>query len=204
MLHHWMHGGKRLWTGAGLGGGVAIGGAAKAASFLGGDNAITKGGIPWYGPAMMTAGLVGLGAGWKGVDSVLNKRRERERAKELDLARTEFHDALMGQYDKPLAGAGPTKKAAADLGPALDALYDQFEKAAFALNDAAGQGVGMYGMYAGLTGLMTGALVYDKARKRQRRAILDKAMQRRERRKFNVSPPEITAVPDPFHPAAAA
>lgn len=180
--------------------------AAKTASFLSGDSATSKGGIPWYGPAMMTAGLAGLAGGWKGVDHLLNKRRERDRAKEIDTARQEFHDALMGQYTKPLAGAGPAKTAGdgPPLGAALDALYDQFEKAAFALNDAAGKGVGMYGMYAGLTGLMTGALVYDKARKRQRRAILDKALQRRERRKFNVSPAEITAVPEPFHPEAAA
>jgi hypothetical protein len=45
------------------------------------------------------------------------------------------------------------------------------------------------------------ALVYDKARKRQRRAIIEKAIQRRDRRNFNVAPPEITAVPEPFHPA---
>lgn len=181
---------------------------AKAASFLGGDNAVTKAGIPWYGPAMMTAGLAGLAGGWKGVDHLLNKRREREREKEVGRARQEFHDALMAQYDRPLAGAGPTKAAAdtpmTKIGSDLDALFDQFEKAAFTLNDTAGQLAGGYGMYAGLAGLMTGALVYDKARKRQRRAILEKAMQRRERRRFNVAPPEITAVPEPFHPAPPA
>jgi len=210
-LHAWMHGGKRTWSGAGLAGLGTLGaaGAAKAASFLGGDHATSKAGIPWYGPAMMTAGLAGLAGGWKGVDHLLNKRRAREREKELGAARSEFHDALMAQYDRPLAGAGPTK-AAADLSPMakvgaeLDTLYDQFEKAAFALNDTAGQLAGGYGVYAGLTGLMTGALVYDKARKRQRRAILEKAMQRRERRRFNVAPPEITAVPEPFHPAPPA
>lgn len=179
-------------------------GADKAAGFLGGDNAVTKSGIPWYGPAMMGAGLGGLAVGWKGIDSVLNKRRQRERDKELESARQEFHDALMSQYDKPLTGAGPMKKAGDSpmekVGADLDRLYDQFEKAAGTLSDHAGQLAGGYGMYAGLAGLMTGALVYDKAKKRQRRAILDKAMQRRERRKFNVSPPEITAVPEPFHP----
>jgi hypothetical protein len=183
--------------------------AAKEASFLGGDFATTKAGIPWYGPAMMTAGLAGLAGGWKGVDHVLNKRRERERDKELGTARQEFHDALMAQYTRPLDGAGPTKAAAAaspmtKVGADLDALFDQFEKAAVALNDVAGQLTGGYGMYAGLAGLMTGALVYDKARKRQRRAIIEKAMQRRERRRFNVAPPEITAVPEPFHPAPPA
>ena len=177
----------------------------KTAGFLAGDQAATKAGIPWYGPAMLTAGLAGLAGGWKGVDTLINKRRERDRAGELDAARQEFHDALMAQYDKPLAGAPPHKTAAAPspmvkVGAALDALYDQFEKAALTLNDAAGQLAGGYGMYAGLTGLMTGALVYDKARKRQRRAILEKAVQRRERRKFNVAPPEIHAVPEPFHP----
>jgi hypothetical protein len=177
----------------------------KGAGFVGGDMATTKAGIPWYGPAMMAAGIGGLGLGWKGVDHVLNKKRQRDREKELDLARQEFHDALLSQYDKPLAGAPPMPKQAADagmakVGAALDALYDQFEKAASA-SDIAGQALGGYGIYAGLTGLMTGALVYDKARKRQRRAIIEKAIQRRDRRNFNVAPPEITAVPEPFHPA---
>lgn len=179
---------------------------AGIADFLGGANATTKAGIPWYGPAMMTAGIAGLAGGWKGVDHLLNKQRKRERDKELDTARQEFHDALISQYDRPLAGAGPTKAAAEQtamekVGADLDAIYDVFEKAATTLGDVAGQGAGMYGMYAGLTGLMAGALVYDKSRKRQRRAILEKAMQRRDRRKFNVSPPEIQAVPEPFHPA---
>lgn len=184
--------------------------AEKAGGFLGGDAATTKAGIPWYGPAMMMAGIGGIGAGWKGVDHVLNKRRERERGNDLSDARQQFHDALMSQYDAPLTGTPPTaSKTASDstmvkVGEDLDKLYDNFEKAAITLGDAAGQGLGMYGMYAAPAALMTGALVYDKARKRQRRAVLDKAIQRRDRRKFNVSPPEITAVPQPFHPPTPA
>lgn len=191
----------------------------KAGSYLGdlakGDVATTKSGIPWYGPAMMMAGLGGLGAGWKGVDHVLNKRRARERDNDLSAARQEFHDALMGQYTQPLTGTTPPSKTASDakpmekVGAALDVLFDHFttvitklderlEKTGN-LNDLAGAGLGMYGMYAGLAGLGTGALVYDKARKRQRRAVLEKAIQRRDRRKFNVAPPEITATPEPFH-----
>ncbi len=209
-----------LALGAGLGAaGVGAAGAGygagqlakrgSVADFLSGGSATTKAGIPWYGPAMLAAGMGGLAAGWKGVDSVLDHRRKRERGQELEAARQDFHDALMSQYDKPLAGVGPAKTAAdakpmEKVGAELDRLFDQFEKAAATLGDLGGQLTGGYGMYAGLAGLMTGALVYDKARKRQRRAILDKAMQRRDRRKFNVSPPEIQAVPEPFHPAPPA
>jgi heme exporter protein D len=178
----------------------------KFGSFLGGDAATSKAGLPWYGPAMVGVGVAGLGAGWKGIESLLAARRQRETDTELDSARREFHDALLAQYDKPLpahpalAAEAPLRKA----GRALDAAYDKFEdalaggeKRAVDWGNAGGAALGGYGVYAGLSGLMTGAFVLDKMKKRSRRAILEKALQRRQRRQFMQQPTEIYAVPEP-------
>lgn len=205
----------------------------------------TKAGLPWYGPAMFFGGLGGLALGWKGVDGLLRRRAHKERDQELDAARQEFHNALLSQYDKPLAadtpglqppkaaadrencphcGAGmergddgrcnrcgkawPAKTAAdAELGRALDRLYDNVQAALekrATLDDVLGATAGGYGIYAGLTGLMTGALVYNKMKSRSREAILQKALKKRERRRFAMQPSEIYAMPEavPHAPAA--
>ena len=184
-----------------------------AGSFLAGDMASTKGGMPWYGPSMLFAGLGGLAAGWKGMDYLLDKRREAERQRELENARQDFHDALLSQYDKPLdspsgsVNVKPKLKKAGEestmekVGQELDRRFDQFsglvEKQGIDWGNLAGGATGMYGMYAGLTGLLAGAVAYDKFKKRSRGAIIDKALQRRERRRFMQAPTEVYAVPEP-------
>lgn len=188
----------------------------KTASFLSGDSATTKGGIPWYGPAVMLGGMGGLALGWKGMDRILDARRKREMTAEMDRARQQFHDALLSQYDEPRkTNPALVSKTASDsvmekVGTVLDVLFDKFEaakekeaetlgqKQAFDWSNAGGRAAGGYGMYAGLSGLLTGALVYDKMQKRSRRAVLDKALQQRQRRKFMQQPTEIVAVPEPM------
>lgn len=218
----------------GLGGAGAVGGFSggsslmrgllgrdKQGSFLGGDAATTKSGIPWYGPAMMLGGLGGLALGWKGMDSLIDKQRKQSMEDELDSARSEFHDALLGQYDKPVSlHPELIKKKASDdtmvkVGEALDSLYDKFvaemhktetqpmSKHALDLSNLAGQAAGGYGMYAGLSGLLTGALVYDKMSKRSRRSVLESALKKRQRRRFMQQPTEIYAQPEPVAVGAA-
>ncbi len=182
----------------------------KAAGFLAGDAASGKAGVPWYGPAMLATGLAGLGMGWKGVDAALQSRRRAETEEELDQARRDFHDALLSQYARPLQGAGAEKVSADStmrrvgrgLDEAFHALNDLLTgpptKQAFDLANAGGAALGGYGMYAGLSGLLTGALIYDKVQKRSRRAVLEKALQRRQRRRFMQAPTEIYAVPEPM------
>lgn len=188
--------------------------AEKAGNFLGGDSAATKAGIPWYMPAMMMGSLAGLGGGWAGMDAVLHRRRKAETDAELNKARAQFHDALLSQYDAPLQNqTSITAKVAADapemvkVAQELDAVWDlidkRLEKGSFDFANAAGVAAGGYGTYAGLSGLLTGALVYDKVAKRSRRAILQKAMQRRDRRNFTMRPNEIYAIPEPVSAPAA-
>lgn len=218
--------GKMLRNGAAIGAAFGMGNATsplgKQSNFLGGDDASTKGGLPWYGPAMLFGGLAGLGVGWKGMDKVLDARRQREMNSQLDGARQEFHDALLSQYDEPVkvhpnAISGGNKKAASDstmahVGQALDTLFEKFAsvlqeaeviadkpagtKLAFDVPNAAGSATGMYGMYAGLSALMAGSLMYDKINKRSRSAVINKALQRRQRRQFMQRPTEIYAVPE--------
>jgi len=44
--------------------------------------------------------------------------------------------------------------------------------------------------------LMSGALVYDQAVKKQRKKVLEKAVRQRQQRMYNSAPPEILAVPE--------
>lgn len=142
--------------------------------------------VPWYAPSMAMVGVGGLAGGWKTIDTMMKRERDKERETELDDARQQFHNALIAQYN--------TKQGAA-LGTILDRIYDLFEKSA-GLKDIAQTIPGLYGTYAGLTALMSGALVYDQAVKKQRRKILEKAVRARQQKMFGNSPPEILAVPE--------
>lgn len=203
-------------VGAGVGGGVAGNQLAKQGGFLDGGEAATKSGIPWYGPAMLLGGLGGLGLGWKGMDKVLDARRQKQMDGELESARQQFHDALLSQYDKPVSLHPELmkSKSAADatmvkVGEELDAVYDKYlaamaaeekqptEKRALDLSNMAGQAAGGYGMYAALSGLLTGSLVYDKMSKRSRGSVLNAALKKRQRRRFMQQPTEIYAQPEP-------
>lgn len=172
-------------------------------SFMGGQDASTKAGIPWYGPGMLGAGLAGAGLGYKGVSGVMAHQRRKETEQELAQVRQDFHDALLAQYDRPIGAPAQAKAASSrplvEAGAELDRVFDQLTvvKQAFDYANAGGAALGGYGMYAGLSGLLTGSLVYDKMRKRQQRAVIEKALQRRQRRNFSQQPTEIYAVPEP-------
>lgn len=187
----------------------------KLASFMGGTSATSKGGIPWYRPAMFFTGLAGLGLGWKGIDAVLDKRRRRDIEERTDAARKDFHDALLSSYEHPVMMRPGLGKTASDslmskVGAALDKVFASFTnaltaaasrpgtlKTALDLGNVGGNVLGGYGVYAGLSGLLAGALLYDKTRKRSQASIVQKALQRRQRRQFAQQPTEIYATPEP-------
>jgi hypothetical protein len=124
--------------------------AEKLGNFLAGDAAGSKAGIPWYGPAMLGTGLAGLGAGWAGVDALLNSRRKHETEDELNSARQDFHDALMSQY-APKRADDSAAAAAEHLDAAFESVSDAVEKRGVDWSNVAGQAAGGYGMYAGLS-----------------------------------------------------
>jgi len=173
---------------------------AKAAGWLGdffkGNKATTPIGIPWYQPAAMVGGLAAGGLGWHLVDKILDKRRKEEVDSQVERERERFRGALVGQYDEPvkISSDEPMEKLAAD----LDALYDLcMEKQALFNPDTAGATLGTYGYYAVPASLMAGWFAYSAARKRQRKNVLKKALERRRRRAYATQPAEIHAVPVP-------
>lgn len=151
--------------------------------------AVNKWGLPWYGPSMALIGVGGIAGGWKAIDNMLKNEKAREREEELDVVRQKFHDALLSQFNK--SGSSLEK----NLGSLLDEIYDRFEKVG-SIKEVFQAIPGMYGTYAVLSGLMSGALVYDQAVKKQRRKVLEKALRTRQQRMYNNVPPELLAVPE--------
>ena len=148
------------------------------------------------------AGAGGLAGGWYLTDWLLGRRRKAELEGELQNAEDEFHDALAGQYDRPL-------KAAADgsepLGQSLDRLYDGLTKLAGigawlddikqGLGSMANQGLAGYTGVAGILALLTGVAAYDFAQRRGSQAMLQKAIKHRQREESVRRPSELFAAP---------
>jgi hypothetical protein len=185
----------------------------------------SKGGFPWYYPAMFAAALGGFGLGYGGLTNLLREQRRRENEEELSKARREFRQAILAQYDEPLESLpGVSPKKAADrgqekdepdmvkVGKALDALWGRMqqllgtslEKEALDIGGLMDRIPGflerlpgIYGAYAGLSALLTGAIVYDRIEKRSRRKLLENALRRQQRRLFEQQPDAIYAIPEP-------
>lgn len=171
-------------------------------SFLAGDMATQKSGIPWYQPAMLMGGLAAGYGGWKAVDHILDQRRQHDIEDELQAARGDFQKALIGQYDggiKKASEQSPMEKLSAD----LDLLFDKFQEVAeksaaeTTWGDIGGNMTGMYGMYAAPAALAAGYAAYSMGKKSQRRTIIDKALKRRAQRNAAMQPDEMYAMPVP-------
>lgn len=177
----------------------------KQAGFWSGTQATTRTGIPWYLTGNMAAGTGGAVGGWKLMDLLLDRRRSSAQEDELEKAREEFREALLSRrVGTKRASDGNT------LGEDLDLLFDTLSEKCASTEKAAadegegsdlmnllGQGAGVYGLYAAGSGLLGGVLMYNAAKKRQRRALLEQAKKERERMAFERRPPRIEAFPFP-------
>ena len=102
----------------------------------------------------------------------------------MEKAREQFRTAL-----RPV-------KQASELGAQLDALYDALqEKRASAAGRFGRKALAGYTVYGGLSSLLAGMWMYERARKRQRRVLLEAAKDRRLRQRFQQRPPHIMAIP---------
>jgi hypothetical protein len=150
---------------------------------FGQEKAQSKEEIWWY-PAGTILGMGGgLYGGWKLLDSIMDTRRQQVQEDELEQARTQFRSALR-----------PEKHASA-LGSDLDALYDTLQEKRASVGGTLRKLQAGYGVYAGLSGLLSGMWMYERAKKRQRRALLEKAKKQRLRERYQSRPPQIFAVP---------
>jgi hypothetical protein len=170
-------------------------------SWLSTGSGESKSGIPWYLLAGVGAGAGGAYGGWKIMDMILDKRRLQAQEDDLEEAQADFRSVLTNRGVKTSAD-GPT------LGQDLDKLYDMLqekaadnEKQAASFGDLGGKALSAYGLYGGVTGLAAGLWMYNIAKKRQRRALLDKAKKERERKRFERQPPAIEAFPSLPAPA---
>jgi hypothetical protein len=135
--------------------------------------------MPWVYPAGAAAVGAGLYGGYKLTDWLLDKTRKREIDSELEQARKEYQEAMLGQY------AG--QKTAA-----VDPIDQLFEKQAI-LGKALG--LGLLGM--GAVGLASGLGSYSWARKHSRSKALEEAIRRRQEALFAQAPRPIMAIPVP-------
>ena len=166
------------------------------ADLLKGEKSQSKTGIPYYLAGTVGAGAGGAYGGWKLMDMLLDRRRMQAQEDDLEKAREDFQQALVSRHSRG-------KKASADntLGEDLDLLFDTLSVKCAALEKKAQEGtptgnalgtvLDYYGLYAGGTGLLGGVLMYNAAKKRQRRALLEKAKEERERQRFEKQPPRI-------------
>jgi hypothetical protein len=154
---------------------------AGLADFMKGEYAQSVSGVPWAMPAAVGAGAAGLAGGWSAMDYLLDKRRKGDLQAELEKAKAEYEAALMASTTGKTAAAGT-------LARDLDDLYDEMTKKANSWADLAGRGAGAYGIYGGVAGLTTALLAYNWDKKRQRRALIDKALKERRKRRFSSQP----------------
>jgi hypothetical protein len=175
---------------------------AASADFLRGDYAQSVGGVPWAIPAAVGAGAAGMYGGWNAMDYLLDKRRKGDLEAELEQAKQEYEAALM-------SNAGGKQAADGTLAADLDKLYDAVvekqsqtsgEKKATSAADWAGFGLGNYGIYAGATGLTGAMLAYSYAKKRQRRAVIERALKERRKRRFSSQPAAMYVRPTTNQP----
>jgi hypothetical protein len=151
----------------------------------------TKGGIPWYYPAVIGTGMAGAAGSWKLMDMLLDRRRRTAQEDELEGAQDEFEEALRGPSGKQASGE-PT------LGSDLDALYDllQEKKAAGEfIGELGGRAIGGYATYGGISALLAGLWAYNLAKKSQKKTVLEKAKKERQRKTFERRPPSIEMFP---------
>lgn len=170
-------------------------------ALFGNDNskATSMIGLDYFAPAIMLGAPLAAYGGWKGVDAILNKQREKEVESDLDRAKAEYEKALLGSYKK-------------GTDEALDLAFESHEKTANPIMEGlsglanyispnlSGAGLGLGAAYT-LATLPLGYHIVNKVmKKNSKRALLQKAIEERARRQAKIQPPEIYAVPTPVQP----
>lgn len=161
---------------------------ASMSDFLKGDYAQSVSGVPWAIPAAIGAGTAGVAGGWKAMDYLMDKRRKGDLDIELDKAKKEYEQAL--EENNHLKTAGFNKVA-----QALNTLCDTIEQKTASMADGLGTAAGLYGLYGGVSGLAAATLAYNWGKKRQRKAIVERALKERRKRRFNSQPATVYARP---------
>lgn len=147
---------------------------------------------PWMLPASILLPSLGVYAGYKGIDRVSEKLKEKDRNDELEAVKEDYRKALMEQY----AANSKSSEAQSELNKDLTELAGIVKAASF--NDYAGIGTGAYLTLATLLAGLTGKATYDWAKSQSPDERLARAVQTRERLRWATRPPEIYAVAKPL------
>jgi hypothetical protein len=175
---------------------------------------VDKANFPWYTPGSLAMEGLGAVAGWKGVDGLADMQRHSQQDHELQKAKQDFEQAMLSSNPQSPQFKVAEASAGSQLGLLLDRIW---EKAAASQPDAipekvaaswweglkdtlgpyADTAAGTYGYYALPAAVMGAYGGYSLAEKGSRRAVLQKALDRRLRASYQAQPSAIYAVPRP-------
>ena len=170
----------------------------KLASLSDGDSdtATSPYGLSGYIPAILLGTPLAAYGGWKGVDAILDKQRRKRTEDELDEAKQDYQQTLLSSY-KQAEDEG-------DLEADLDQAFDGYQKQAGLVSmlqkqfpNAEGILKGLAVSYAVPTSVAGYMAVNNMMQDNSKRALLQKAMQERARRRAQQQPAELYAVPSP-------
>ena len=136
-------------------------------------------------PAHALAASAGLGAGYLGVNKIVDFLKKKELQDDLSEAQQEFDAALRAQTGMKQASDGID----------LDALYDEFEKSAergSTLSKGMNRATAGAASIASLIWLLTHMTTYDKLRKSDPEALQMKMLKRRRLADMAANPPPVT------------
>jgi len=160
------------------------------------DTATSPYGLSGYIPAILLGTPLAAYGGWKGVDAILDKQRRKRTEDELDEAKQDYQQTLLSSY-KQAEDEG-------DLEADLDQAFDGYQKQAGLVSalqkhfpNAEGILKGLAISYAVPTSVAGYMAVNNMMQDNSKRALLQKAMQERARRRAQQQPAELYAVPSP-------
>jgi len=167
-------------------------------------DATSRFGLNYYIPGMLLGAPAAAYGGWKGVDAILDKQRRKKTEADLEEAKQEYQQSLLGAYKRGSDDSDPLA--------ALDAVFDEHyakqaadaEQPGFFADlfrnyapNFPGAATGLAAAYAIPAGLGGYAADDSIMKKRSKRALLEKAMKERARRQAMQQPAELYAIPTP-------
>lgn len=166
--------------------------------WLAGEAQKSKGTMPWYLPAVTLAGLGSAAGGAALVNWIAKKRRKAEQKNEMETAKKEYEEAMLGQYDPAATHRLLAPKEAAS----LDSLYDKCRqrgllKEGADFNEILGGTTGGYLTLASLLAGGTGYGAYKYMQGRSKAKLLEDALKHRAAVRASQNPPEMF-----IHPVA--
>lgn len=166
------------------------------------DLATSRIGLDYFIPSMMLGAPLAFSAAWKGMDSLLENKKQKEVEEELETAKQDYEKSLLGSYKKAIdislnnAFNFLEKKAGQGV---FGLLSDISNYAGKSINETfpnlAGGVKGTALTYA-LASLPAGYFITNEMmRKASKREVLRKAIEERARRQALYQPKELYAVP---------